>query len=538
MKNSLTCIALIGTLALATTARAQEEEDYRAQAVAAEKAGEFSRAADLFRLLIDAGSEDKEILMAATRCMEQASRFGDALDVLDEARAIFPDDLAFGVTMAKILVLKAEKQLAEGGQMDMYVASDYQEAAAIAEEVLEADSNNRDARLIAANSYFTVGEWDKARPHAEILVQESPDHPGGHIMLADLAFEQFKALTAAAAEEEEEEAKETTLRAQAALAVAEQSYSKALELDDQRIVAHRKLGDVYAWMGDTEKVLAKYRDALLIDPYAPVMHEWIASSVPPEDRFAYYEKVGKEYLERPNIDKRNAGLFAWHAAQALTAMSEFKRAEGFYEMVVELNPTFHSAYYYAMNSAWFFRSDEDAALDYAYKYAQNAPIEFADVVKSIPTEDDRKQVTQLVAYLAKRAMDKNYLSHCRDLNHVLAAIVDTADAWNNYAFMARDTQRYDESETAYRHALAIEPGSGQLMNDLAVILDIHRDNRVSALAEAKQLYEDALAIGQAQLAEEGLSDDDRAGAELTIKDSTDNLATLKRKYERLGIEWS
>ena len=538
MKDSLTCIALIGVLALATTAPAQDEENYRAQAFAAEKAGEFSKAADLFTLLIDAGSEDKEIFEATIRCMEQATRFGDALDVLDEARIIFPDELAFSVTMAKILVLKAEKLMAESGQLDMYVVSDYQEAAEIAEEVLEEDPNNRDARLIAANSYFTVGEWDKARPHAEILVQESPDHPGGHIMMADLAFEQFKALTAAAAEEEEEEAKETNLKAQAALAVAEQSYLRALELDDQRVVAHRKLGDVYAWKGETEKVLAKYRDAMFIDPYAPIRHEWIASSVNPEERLAYYEELGKDYLERPNIDERNAGLFAWHAALAATSMSEFKKAEELYEMVVKLNPTFNSAYYNAMYSAWFFRSDEDAALDYAYKYAQNAPIEFADIVKGITTEEDRKQVTQLVAYLAKRAMDKNYLSHCRDINHVLAAIQDTADAWNNYAFMARDTQRYVESEKAYRYALSIEPGSGQLMNDLAVILDFHKGDTISALAEAKHLYEAALAIGKAQLEEDGLSADEKAGAELTVKDATDNLAKLKKKYERLGFDWS
>ena len=45
-------------------------------------------------------------------------------------------------------------------------------------------------------------------------------------------------------------------------------------------------------------------------------------------------------------------------------------------------------------------------------------------------------------HLGDRAWDQGRRDQSRDLNHVIACLQDSADAWNNYAFLCRVAYRY------------------------------------------------------------------------------------------------
>ena len=135
--------------------------------------------------------------------------------------------------------------------------------------------------------------------------------------------------------------------------------------------------------------------------------------------------------------------------------------------------------------------------------------------------------------LAKRAMDKGRGDESCSLFHTLAAIVDTADAWNNYAFQAREARRYAESEQAYRHALELQPDSGQLRNDLAVILHFHKQSKKDWL-EAEQLYEEAIVLAKKVLADGKATKGDKSTAQITLRDATNNLAMLRPRLRDGG----
>ncbi|MCA8955353.1 MAG: tetratricopeptide repeat protein [Planctomycetes bacterium] len=511
-------------LLCATPAVAQVSgEDFRARAFAAYSAGKLAEASDLFMRLFHAGAADRDLLRTGAECLEKNQRFNDALDVLARGKKQFPDDEVFRVALARVYNLKAAGLLKSTGKLDTNAVFNFQDAIREAKELLATKPDNRDARLILANSYYTIGKWEEAKQQADELVKRFPAHPGGHIVLGDLAFEHFKLHRQKLNQKGADTTDATMQKVAGARESARNSYSEAIRLDPERLIAHYKLGDLCAWNGETKQALAHYRAALLLDPNAPVSHSWVASSLDPAARYAYYEQLGKDYLTKPGADKSKAALLVWYAANAQAAQKKYLEAEQLYTLSASFNPSYAQGHYYAMYYAYYNRKDQDAALLHAARYAAAAPIEFADLVRA---SSERESVTQLIDFLARQAMNKNNLPASRDLNRVLAALVDTADAWNNYAFMARESGQFDASEKAYRHALEIEPTSGQLMNDLAVILHFHK-RTVESWREAERLYVAAGKAAKSVLADSRASKARKDSARVTVRDAGNNLRDLR-----------
>jgi tetratricopeptide (TPR) repeat protein len=500
------------------------QDDYRAKAFAASDAGDTARAADLFFRLFKAGAEDKAVLATGARCLEKTGRYNDALVMLTRGGKKFPREVTFQVGLARVHNLKAAQTFHESGKMDSHVVFQYEDSIREAKRVLRTWPKNRDARLILANAHYSLGQWDKAKKHADELVKRFPKHPGGFIVMGDLAFEHFKLLRRRASGKDADTSEKTMQKIVGSREAARQSYETALTLDPKRAVIHTKLGNLHAWNAEVKQAITEYRDALCLKPSARVNHDWIAKNMPAKERFAFYEKLGEDYRNQPNADDKKTGIFAWYGAAALVADKQYKLGEELYIISVQLNPSYASGYYYAMYSAYFYRKDEESALLHAAEYAKRNPIQFADLVRAVPMQH-RDELTKLVRYFAKRAKDLGFPAASRDLNHVLAAIVDTADAWNNFAFMARESGEFKKSEAAYRNALTIQPNSGQLMNDLGVILHYHKGT-LEDLDEAEKLYKSAGKAATRVLRTSKSSKEAKVTAKKTVSDAKLNLSKL------------
>ena len=103
------------------------------------------------------------------------------------------------------------------------------------------------------------------------------------------------------------------------------------------------------------------------------------------------------------------------------------------------------------------------------------PIVFADVIRKIKPKASRDSTVQQLGRFAEEAYKSGAAgwSAARDISHVLAAVLDAAKEWNNYAFLCRQTKMYKESLAAYENAVQVDQEDGQLLNDAAVILDYH-----------------------------------------------------------------
>ncbi len=163
------------------------------QAIVAERRGDPGAAADLYLKLIEASPGNPEWVVAAGRCMGLAQRYNDAIDLLNGRRERFPDAVEIPAMLARTFLLKAEGMLSEGIR-DLNVELYLRDAVSTCEEILTRAPGHRDSRLILTQSLLQMGEREEALRQAEETVRRFPDHPGGHILLGRISFDDFAAL--------------------------------------------------------------------------------------------------------------------------------------------------------------------------------------------------------------------------------------------------------------------------------------------------------------------------------------------------------
>lgn len=494
----------------------------RELAIGAERRGRHAEAAEFYLRLVDAEPANHEWVVGAGRTLGMAGRYNDALDLLDRGLQRFPDAVEVRAMLARVYVLKAESMVARGVR-DANVTYAYGDAARVAAEVLERHPAHRDARLILAQARYSLGELDEAERAARECVARFPDHPGGHVLLGNVAFDRFVALRRTLAEERPTGQRQADLIQEAATLrdAAARAYEAALRADPVRVFPLVKLGDLEAWQGRLEAALSFYRRALVADPEVAVNHGWIRQNVQPGRRAEFYSEAAAAYRKGQDAQPAKAALLDWYHAEAHFAAAAWKPAKELFAQAVAANPRYLNSLYYVMLAA-YWDGDMAAAEESAAYYAEQAPIEFSDLVQSL---EKAEQALGVIQFLADRCFQAGKLPRSRDLNRVLALAVKSADRWNNYAFLCRETGRYQESYEAYEAALAAEPDSPQILNDAAVILQYHLATPEN-LARAKAMYQRAIERAAAILADPKATPPAKARARQAAQDARGNLKRL------------
>ena len=120
------------------------------------------------------------------------------------------------------------------------------------------------------------------------------------------------------------------------------------------------------------------------------------------------------------------------------------------------------------------------------------------------------------------------IGNSRDLNHVTACLKDSADAWNNHAFLCRETQQYQRAYESYQHAIEKEPASPQLWNDAAVVLHYHQPTEANLL-KAQKMYRKAIDLATKVLADRDASEATRQYAQEAQANARANLLEIESK---------
>ena len=135
-------------------------------------------------------------------------------------------------------------------------------------------------------------------------------------------------------------------------------------------------------------------------------------------------------------------------------------------------------------------------------------------------------MSAIIRHLGDRAYRQDRKDNSRDLNHVIACLQDSADAWNNYAFLCRETGKFEDAFAGYEHAIEKEPDSPQLWNDAAVILQYHMPSPAN-LERAGTMYGHALELAAKVLADDNASSLSRERASKARSDARLNREKLK-----------
>ncbi|MBK8978911.1 MAG: hypothetical protein IPM29_23675 [Planctomycetes bacterium] len=479
----------------------------RADAARAERAGRDAEAAALYRGLIAAQPDDPQWVV---RCADALGRHGavnDALDLLDEARPRFPDAVEIAAMTAKIFHLKADR-LRASGVFDVNVTFLYEDARRTAEHVLTIQPDHVEARLLVASASFQLGDLERALTEARKVTADRPGDYGGHAMIGRILFQRY----VEARQQGDDE------RAGVLLGEATAALERARRADRTRSFPVVKLADLAAWTGDLDKALELYGAALAIDPDSQVSHDWLRSAVDAGKRRALYGRAREAYAVSDGAKPRGIGLLRWYESQAAFDARDWKAAaEGFSKSLAEM-PDYQDTRWWLMQSL-FWGGDSAAAETVAVEFARSSPQRFADMIRS----DDQTVAT--VVGMARHSYQSDRAADSRDLNRVIAYARQTSDAWNNYAFLCRETGLYEESARAYGEALNIEPDSPQLLNDAAVIFQYHLatpDN----LRKARTYYERAIELAEKQIAAGNLDADTLELTRTALRDARNNLRRM------------
>lgn len=520
-----TAAALLAFAALAAPAVAQDPTPaaLREQAFGAENRGDFAKAAEAFLQLVERQPHNAEWIVNAGRCLGRSGNYADAIDLLDQGQSTFPDAVEVPAMLARTYLLKGER---DRGAIDPL--SDYAEAAKIAEQVLAIAPDHEDSRLILAQARYLLGDWEAAVRQAEIAVRRHPQRAGAHILLGRIAMDRLRRLLELHGKGTLQGQAEADLLGEIARerVGATSAYEKAAELDPTRAHPHVMLARIAELEKRTADARRHWLAALAIDPNDGfVDHQAIQQGLTWQQRRDTYRRVRERYTARAGSSPQKAATLQFYEGIAIFEGQDWQAARTAFEGVLSRNPEYVNAHYYAALAAYELE-DHDAAEAHAASYASSSAVAFAGVVKGLSAEM-RGRVAAIVRFLADRAYQRGKIEHSRDLNHVIALLYNTADAWNNRAFLCRETKDFAGALDAYRRALDIEPTSPQLTNDLGVILHYHLPNEVN-LAEARQLYERAIELADKVLADSSATATARELATKAKSDAQANLTELTK----------
>ncbi|MCB9887727.1 MAG: tetratricopeptide repeat protein [Planctomycetes bacterium] len=494
----------------------------RERAAAAENQGRFGDAADAFVLLTQREPGRAEWFVDAGRCLGRSGRFREALDLLDGARKQFPGVIELPAMLARTMLLEAESP----GALQPEIL--WTDAAALAEGVLQLEPDHLDSRLLLAQARFLLGEWDTAVAVAEEAVRRHPRHPGAHILIGRIATERFKQLLTTyerVGDTNPELQQHLVADIDAQRQLANKSFRRAAALDPSRAHPHMALAQLAMLDKKTDVARGHFADALVADPNVPLDHFALNRELDWQARKAFYEGILKRYLARPAHDAAAAATLRWHLGRALFDGEQWQAAIDSFKVALADDPKATNSYYYLCLSAYHL-GDHDGAEGYAAAYAALGAPAFADVLRGLDVQM-RGQVRAVLQFLGDRAFQQGHKEASRDINHVIACLVDSADAWNNHAFLCRETGRFDDAWSSYQHALEKEPESPQLWNDAAVILQYHLANPEN-LAKARSMYAKALELAAKVERDAGASPAQRDRAAGATKDARANLAELDK----------
>jgi tetratricopeptide (TPR) repeat protein len=498
-----------------------DENALRQQAFAAENGQRFGDAADAF-LQLHRGAPDRvEWIVAAGRCLGRSGRFREAVTLLDEARKRRPGVPAIDAMLARTYLLQAETD--RGVLLPDVLWTD---AAELAESALAADPADEDSRLVLAQARYLLGDTAAAVAQAEEAARRHPARAGAHVLLGRIAADRMRALSGRYDRQKPagQEAADLVGAIDTARQAALRSYRRAAELDPKRAHPHVALGEI-AWL-DRKPDVARthFLSALALDPTVPIDHDALAGGMPWQERADFYAAARNRYEAATDAVPAKAAVLRFQEGRARCDGGDWAGARAAFTAALAADPAATNNLYYLFVAGWRL-GEHDAAETHAAAYAAVSGPAFADVLRTL-VGDQRAELAAAVQYLADRAYQQGRVPQSRDLNHVLACYKDSADAWNNHAFLCRETGRFDDAVSSYQHALEKEPDSPQLWNDAAVILQYHLPNPAN-LAKARSMYEKALQLAARQLADTRIVGAARERAQKAQQDARANLTALK-----------
>lgn len=474
---------------------------------------------------------------------EQAQQIFDAFDEVDElaAQNEGPDlDYLYGIGS----YFKAKKFLADG-VTDASVGFAFKDAQQFLQSAVDADGDKYyDAWYPLADAAWMNQDPGAAGPAIERAAEVRPSDPGVKFLQGRVAFSLY---TNKKAEDEKAAAK--------LLKASIRHLKSTLDLigENKRHApmigaVHKQLGIALQWNEDEEGALAAYAASIAWDPNGFEYGSYWGS-LGLDKIILLMEQGARQYSDIFGANNSGDATLLWWLGNAYNAKGEWKLCEETYLKCVQKWPAYSDSWFY-IGMARYKAEDYDGAID---AWHENWKANANGLVASI--QSNQQLHLDILTYVIGKCAEKGqppgregaYNVKAAWLSEVRCAVDgDNWEFWDNWGLFARDggaflwsrnskpedretaAALYDQAWAAYQAAMKLAADKPHLMNDAAVILHYYLERDYDLAIE---LYEKSHALAAKQLAAGGLSEADKALAELAHRDSKNNLAALRKKIK-------
>lgn len=483
--------------------------------------GEIEAVLKILRPLEESGvaaTDEARLWHALGRALLRKGEYDDAVVYLVRTANELPEDYSVLSELGEALLLQGQQAAWRGD----YESAGYAllDARRMYEEAAAQEPTKADPWLGAARAERQRGDPDEAARLLEKALSLEEGHVGSLVELASLRFANIHAAKAAG----NEAAAERERGDVAAL------YHRALLTDDSNAFALNGLAWLALSTDDEAEAIGWFHRSLISNPTLTDSYDNLARllSKSSAEKKRLVELLDDVVAAAARFGEGDARTHARATALYRRGMAHATARDGKgldrdLAQAAKLWPPFAEACEFQRVRGLYFDNAYPKAARILLKMARH---DFPAVVTTISQQKNVSEAVAMIHGLADKSFRTGDIDAARQLFKITAEVlVDSSDDWNNYAFFARDTGKYEESYAAYERALELDPSNPALLNDTALILHYHllRD-----LDRAEELYALAIEEGTRLLADEDADQNSQNAAKIAVRDATNNLALLKQ----------
>ncbi len=461
-------------------------------------------------LRIKESPKNRDLHLERAQVLLDAELFDDALEALEQSQGVFLKDFDLWRMTSRAFLEKAKRLIASPRTRDGAMA-DFEEAMTYADWALDLKPKDYECLRMRGFAAYYMAEDDEAILTANQLIDTHGQKPDGYLLRAETLFRQYTT----GVQTESLQPKDRAILARK----VRKDLEQAIERNPNLALSYRRLADLAAWEGDLKRAMGFYLQALVRDPLKGAPLAWMRGARKAGFRLDFYLKAQRGFAKKHPKDPRNA-ILLFEAGYAAFELGDNKRVQELMKKAWTLDSSMDRAAYYFAISSLALGKTKEAALALSY-LLRESPHPLVEALKAAGNPGVLH--ANSLAALAKKADQEGALALSRELNHALGIYRNLPEEWNNYAFLCRETGKYEEAWRAYQKALALSPKDPQLLNDGALILQyhLHRD-----LAKARTMYLQAIRFGQEILASKKAGKEEKKRARGAIRDAKGNLAKM------------
>jgi len=477
-------------------------------------------------LLLFPQAGDLQAAMASARSQAESGDFAAAVATLEEAQVRDSSNAEAATALGTYLLRLAETQIASGQISGLQINDAFLEAAYVLEDAVKLEGAPPLAHENLAEALLNGGDKRNALRAIEAGVKAHPKQ-------ASSLMQRARVQVALANDTTDEKKKKTAFDA----AVAD--YRAAMKADKNNAQACMKTGETivlaaYALGTDlaaARKSAAKpWKEALKrnqSEVNLSMMCQWLHSEAVPLLK---------------SIDRSNGkdATMAWYMGYAEycapVETRSWDEVRKHFEHALELQPTMHNAQYFLAEGAFYEGAriqalGEDTRAANAFRYSAKRWANYLETSGEIhrgtvyaAADQGATAIDQLKWIAGKAVGYGDFDSGISISKWITTAAPNDVEAWNNLAFLYRDSGQAEKSLAAYAKAAELAPEDPQVLNDWAVIYHYYLKTED---AKARKLYEDAITLAEEILANEvGLSEADQQRIQVGLRDARNNLRKL------------